>query len=53
MKLFSSIVAANVIGTLIMFPEPSLAQKLETGTAAAIATPAYAKKIASTYCDFL
>ena len=51
MKFIHLITCSTFIITT--FPEPSLAQKLESGTAAARTTPEYAKKVAQTFCDFL
>ena len=53
MKFFSSFAATAFVSILTMFPALSLAQKLESGTAAARTTPEYAKKVAQTFCDFL
>ena len=52
MKSSKSVVTLACLGILAT-PFPSMAQKLESGTAGATTTPQYAKKVAQTYCDFL
>ena len=52
MKLINSFTYTGLF-LFLLFPCAANGQKLESGTAGAMTTPQYAKKVAQTYCDFI
>ena len=52
MKLLESFSYAGLF-LYLLFPCAANGENLKSGTAAAITTPQYAKKVAQTYCDFI